>query len=163
ATRWLEAHPDDVLVMRALGDVLLSRRELAGAERWYRRLLSKAPDDVSALNNLAWILGQRNDPGALAFARKAHELAPRDGLILDTLGTLSAAAGDLKAAMAYHEQAVSLLPDAGPLHLNYARTLAKAGMGQKALEQLDLAARTSQGSRLASQITELRSTLANGG
>ncbi len=54
----------------------------------YRAALEARPDDLVVLNNIAYLLAESLDraPEAVPLAQRAADLAPRDPLILDTLG-----------------------------------------------------------------------------
>src|SRR6185436_17677061 len=54
----------------------------------YRKVLESAPENVRALNSIAYQLGeyQRLPGEALKFAEKAAEIAPEDAAVRDTLG-----------------------------------------------------------------------------
>ena len=98
AASWLKAHPNDVAFHHSLGNDALYRRDLAAAAARTSSLLEAQPNDVMALNNLAWILGQLKDPKALDYAERATTLAPGNPAILDTLGVLLVETGEASAA-----------------------------------------------------------------
>jgi tetratricopeptide (TPR) repeat protein len=60
------------------------------AEKMYRELIAQHPDNIRALNDLAWILQERYQryADALDLANKALRLAPGDMHLLDTRGTI---------------------------------------------------------------------------
>jgi len=79
---------------------------LERAVRAYRQLLAQHPEDPRVLNALADALAQADElDEALLLARKAADLAPRDGMILDTLGWIQHLRGDHDAALATLEEA----------------------------------------------------------
>ncbi len=83
------------------------------AEPVLRRALAAQPNDASLLNYLGYSLLDRGV--AMAEARrlieKAHELAPDDGFITDSLGWAQYAAGEYDAAVKTLERAVASVPD----------------------------------------------------
>jgi Flp pilus assembly protein TadD len=66
----------------------------------YRKMLRHQPDNIFALNNLAFILADRLEDAAsaLPFAQRAAELAPGEPSILDTLGYVHYRLGDYQTA-----------------------------------------------------------------
>jgi len=51
----------------------------------YKSVISLNEGHVFALNNLAWLLKDRDAKAALSYAKKAKELAPDDLSVMDTL------------------------------------------------------------------------------
>jgi serine/threonine protein kinase/tetratricopeptide (TPR) repeat protein len=105
----------------SLGSVLTARGRQAEAVDEYRRardgyraILEIAPNRVSTLNNLAWLLStcpdpQLRDPGrALELARKATELTPQYGYLWNTRGVAHYRAGEWEAARAALEKSLAL-------------------------------------------------------
>jgi Zn-dependent protease with chaperone function len=77
-------------VFKLLAYQALERDDLTGAERYFRRILSAAPEDPRVQNNLAWILVTRPDPDAAQLAEglrlaKAAVRASSSAYIWDTL------------------------------------------------------------------------------
>lgn len=66
----------------------------------YERVLQRNPDDVGALNNAAFLMGDLlgQPEEALVLARRAHELDPRNSEVLDTLGWIEHLNGDSRDA-----------------------------------------------------------------
>jgi len=73
-----------------LASSLYQTGDAEGAEKTYRRLLEQHPDDIRALNDLAWILQEHDQryADALELANKGLRLAPGDLHLLDTRGTI---------------------------------------------------------------------------
>jgi Flp pilus assembly protein TadD len=71
----------------------------------FRAILAIAPDNLDALNSLAWIEAAhpsaklRNGKEAVAFAEKAATIKPEDAPTLDTLAAAYAEAGRFKEAV----------------------------------------------------------------
>jgi hypothetical protein len=89
ATQW----PRDALPRLALGNVALSRGDLAAAEIEYRRAIELDPGDAAARNNLAEVLLRR---GCVSAARSETEIAAA----LAGTGPLAAAVDDTAARVA---------------------------------------------------------------
>lgn len=84
-------------------------REHAYALAIAERLLASKPDDAQTYNAVAWELATRKlyPEEALAAATRAHELAPEDAAIMDTLAETYYAAGDYKAAIDWERKALA--------------------------------------------------------
>lgn len=82
------------------------------AERQFRRALELSPDEPMVLNYLGYSMIEKNInlPEAMAMVKKAVELRPNDGYIIDSLGWAHYQLGEYEEAVSYIERAVELLP-----------------------------------------------------
>ena len=119
-----------------LAEQALRAKDLKTAVALYQTIVAQQPENVSALNNLAWAAGQLGDPKALGYAERAAKLAPDSAAVLDTLGTLLVAKGDAAKGLEYLAKARSLAPDRPDIRFNYAKALAKAGRKEEARKEL---------------------------
>lgn len=124
---WMKAHPDDLLFDYLLAEASITRKEYAAAEPRLRRVLAAYPDNLLALNNLAWALSQQGKPGAVALAQRAVDLAPTNAALLDTLATALAAEGKPAQALTTQQRAMELAPENHDLRLGLARIALQAG------------------------------------
>ena len=83
-------------------------------EKTLREILRKNPDDVNSLNALGYSLADRNQklPEAFKLISKAHQLSPRDGFILDSLGWVNFRMGKNTLALEQLQQAFNMKPEA---------------------------------------------------
>jgi len=113
-TQALDMAPDNVALLydAAMTAEKLDRMEVM--ERNLRRVIELRPDYAHAYNALGYSLADRNQrlPEALKLIEKAHELAPEDAYILDSLGWVHYRLGDLDRAQKYLQQAYDAKPDA---------------------------------------------------
>lgn len=137
ALGWATKHPGDASVAAAVGQGYLGRQDYAKAARWYREASRIQPKNPMLLNNLAWCLGELNDPAALEIGQRALASAPRSAPILDTVGMLYVKAGDPARGMELLRQAVELAPRSGSLRLNLARALIANGSKPEARKELE--------------------------
>jgi putative PEP-CTERM system TPR-repeat lipoprotein len=135
--RWLSAHPQDAAFRSYIAEQALRARDLKSAVAHYQAVVTQQPDNVAALNNLAWALGQLGDPTALGYAERAVKLAPESPPVLDTMGTLLTARGDAAKGVEYLSRAVALAPKRHDMRLNYAKALLKAGRREEAAKELE--------------------------
>lgn len=82
------------------------------AEKRFRRALELSPDEPMVLNYLGYSMIEKkiNLTEAMAMVKKAVDLRPNDGYIIDSLGWAYFQLGDYEEAMAHVERAVELLP-----------------------------------------------------
>jgi outer membrane biogenesis lipoprotein LolB len=83
-------------------------------EKILREILRKNPNDVNSLNALGYSLADRNQklPEAFKLISKAHQLSPRDGFILDSLGWVNFRMGKNALALEQLQQAFNIKPEA---------------------------------------------------
>jgi outer membrane biogenesis lipoprotein LolB/uncharacterized protein HemY len=83
-------------------------------EKTLRQILRKNPNDVNSLNALGYSLADRNLklPEAFMLINKAHQLSPRDGFILDSLGWVNFRLGKNALALEQLQQAFTQKPEA---------------------------------------------------
>lgn len=141
AASWEAQRPNDPAFHFYLGDTFTQRGDHASAEKHYRRVLITQPDSALALNNIAWAMHVQSKPGALGMAQKANALMPDQAPILDTLGTIQAAAGQWPEAVKTQQQAVNRAPDDAGLRLKLARYLVQTGSKDEAKLHLEVLAR----------------------
>lgn len=132
----LKAEPNDHALRFYLGDKAQRAGDMKLARQHYEDLLKRQPEHVPALNNLAGLLLIQKQPDALALAKRAALLAPRQPAVLDTLAQAQAAEGNLGDAIATQQQAVNLAPQAGDLRLALAKLLVSNGDRAEARQHL---------------------------
>lgn len=134
---WRRDHPNDTVFLFYLGDEALARGDQAGAERWYRAVIDKNPGHALAMNNVAWLMLMRKEPGALAMAQKAAQAAPQQPQVLDTLAQAQAADGQVAQAVQTVQVALGFAPKDPAIRLHYAKYLIAAGNKRQAKAELD--------------------------
>ena len=82
------------------------------AEKSFRKALELSPEEPSVLNYLGYSMIEKkiNLPEAMEMVKKAVELRPNDGYIIDSLGWAYFQLGDFEEAVGHIERAVELLP-----------------------------------------------------
>ncbi|HET7528435.1 MAG TPA: XrtA/PEP-CTERM system TPR-repeat protein PrsT, partial [Burkholderiaceae bacterium] len=136
AADWTARNPTDVPMRLIVADATLKANDLPGARQKYEEVLRIDPNNVLALNNLAWVLGQLKDPQAIPVAERATALAPNSADVLDTLGMLHVQSGDAKTGLEMLERARQADPDRLDLRLHYAIGLLQNGRTQEGKSQL---------------------------
>jgi tetratricopeptide (TPR) repeat protein len=103
---WLEQHPGDVMVRHLLGDGYIAMGRTDDAIRVLSKAVEQQPNNIVALNNLAWLLRESDPDEALRHAERAYAQAPDSPAVRDTLGMV------LLEHSGEHERAVRLLREA---------------------------------------------------
>lgn len=136
-TAWLAKHPKDDSTRGFLGEFAMLSGDFVAAEGHFRAVLQNDPKNVTALNNLAWLLNEQGKPGALEMARRAAELQPAGANVLDTYAAVLAKNKQLPEALVQQRRVVELAPNTPAYRLNLARLSIEAKDYLLAREQLD--------------------------
>ncbi len=119
--------PQAVDVHLRLAWLVYQKGDSVRAETIYRRILTLDPNNLQAINNLAWILSdaRQDHQQALKLANHGLSLAPEDINLLDTRGTILLKLPDqVRQARTDFEACVRLAP---PESADRARALVKLG------------------------------------
>ncbi|MDE2083147.1 MAG: PEP-CTERM system TPR-repeat protein PrsT, partial [Burkholderiales bacterium] len=159
AAAWMRDHPRDGEFLFHLGSMAMDRKDYATAESRYRQALALMPQNAVLMNNIAWLMSQRKEPGALPLAEKANQLLPDQPGLQDTLATVLAADGKPDQALVWQKKAVAAAPDVPGYRLNLARLLIATGDRAQAKAELEKLA--ALGGRFADQaeVSKLMQTL----
>lgn len=136
----LAKKPDDARALLLSGLIYDQLKDSNNARAAYEKVLSLTPNAVAALNNLAYIYGEKlNDlPKAGELAQKARALAPSDPSVLDTLGWILYKQGDFQQAAEILGQSAAKNPDSAEIafHLGMAQyMMGRSELARSALEK----------------------------
>ncbi len=136
AEGWLKSHPTDAEVRRLLAASYARAGKLAPARTMYEALVTAAPNDAEALNNLANVLLLQKDPKALQVAEQALARKPAAAHIIGTTGWAAFQAGQGDRALQLLRDA--RLRDPGNADTRYflGAVLASKGRNGEAREEL---------------------------
>jgi putative PEP-CTERM system TPR-repeat lipoprotein len=123
---WIRENPNDVAVRTYLAERALRDKQYKEAATLYEAILAVQPQNVAALNNLAWLAMEAKDPAAVGHAEKAYALAPENAAVLDTYGWLLLQKGEVKRSVELLTKAVSRDPKNADMRLHLARALVEA-------------------------------------
>ena len=137
AQDWVGRHPKDASMLEYLGDSDIQAKRYASAAKRYQSVLAKQPDNARVLNNLAWVGNELKRPEALEQAERAHDLAPDNPAIMDTLGWILTQRGEAERGLELLARATELAPDAPGIRLNLAKALTRAGRKGPARKELE--------------------------
>jgi len=115
-----ETHNNHVAILMAQADLQMNQQQDQPATELYEQVVLTQPNNVVALNNLAWLLREKNNSRAVELASRASELAPEAPDILDTHGWVLHLGGNHAQAKPIIEKALALAPDNAEIqgHLN---------------------------------------------
>jgi putative PEP-CTERM system TPR-repeat lipoprotein len=133
---WLKDHPNDVPIQLQLAGAYLSMGKEAEAAAGYEQVIKIIPNDVLALNNLAWLNRDKAPKQAMDYAQQAYQLAPKDPLVLDTLGMLTLKNGDTSRAVSLLRDAVARSPNDAQIQVHLATALLQQGRTAEAQKLL---------------------------
>jgi putative PEP-CTERM system TPR-repeat lipoprotein len=125
--QWLESHPTDARVRLIYADALASTGDKKGAVTQLEMVLRDSPDNMAALNNLAWIYHENGDERALGLAENAYKLQPKNPRVIDTYGWILLADGKVPEAVRMLTEATRLAPNDPDIAFHYAAALARSG------------------------------------
>jgi putative PEP-CTERM system TPR-repeat lipoprotein len=130
--RWLETHPQDIAARASLAEhwQRVGQPDRAIAE--YEAALKQQPNQPLLLNNLAWLYHEKNDARALDLARRAHELAPRNAAIADTLGVVLVSRDALDEAIPLLREAANGSAGTAEIQYHLADALRRKGNAAEA-------------------------------
>jgi predicted Zn-dependent protease len=140
ANRWIKDHPKDAMFRTAVGQHKQAIGDAAGAIAEYRAALDADADNITALNNLAWMLGEQGKPEAHDFAERAYRMSPLNPNVINTYGWVLLKQ-DPKRGLALLRMASALAPNDPQLRLILARGLAQTGDKAGARRELELVAK----------------------
>ena len=125
----------------------------------YEKLLAISPNNVPALNNLAFLDAEHlvDLDKALELARKARELQPQDSAVGDTFGWVLYKRGDYQQALAVLQESAAKAPDTPEIQFHLGMTaymmgqtdLAKAALKKAASATNDFPGKDESERRLA--------------
>lgn len=118
-----------------LAEIYQIRNELDSAEQQYRYILDEHPENIIALNNLAFIYLDEDRDKALAYAKKAYDIMPDNPAVSDTLGWILLQSGRSKDALTYLEKAAHASTNP-TIDYHFARALLKNGQNNRARDEL---------------------------
>jgi tetratricopeptide (TPR) repeat protein len=151
-----ETHPawDDLVLKTSF--VLEALGRLDEAEERLRAALQREPDNPSYLNHLGYILidHERDVQAGLAMAKRAFEMRPEDGNILDSVAWGYFKLGDYEQAATLLEEAAELEPHNAVIIDHLGDAYWKTGRVKKARAQWELALTLEPDAQLAALLRD---------
>ena len=138
----LSNDPDSVEAMSALAILLEVTGRSAESAKLYQQLLELAPDNLIAINNLAWIMCEKQGKGqqALELAQRGLTIAPDYVDLVDTRGVIYYRLGEFDKAIEDFTKCITLYrvtaPSGVATRFHLARAFAELGQKDEAIDQL---------------------------
>lgn len=146
--------PNDLSVVREVGQLAYRLGKLEIAERLFKRFLAGEPDNEEVADSLACVFRDQNRyDEAFTLLRDSINGNPEHPVLWNTLGTVLSESGDVAGAMVYYDEALRLDPGFHKARHNRAYCLTVLGESERALQDMDLA---SQGLTDPRQIASIR-------
>ena len=133
---WLRIYPQDTEIRLVLGGIYQASGDNKAAAREYEQVVDAQPENIVALNNLAWIYSQEGLPEALLLAERAYKLAPESPGVQDTYGWILVQHGDVEKGSQLLKNAMESLPESAEVEYHYATALARMGQTDEARRRL---------------------------
>jgi len=157
--KWMAQNPKDPTIPLFLAEQHQQHKELPAAKTGYLKVLDIDSNNIVALNNLAWILGEEGDAKALEYAERANRIAPLDPHVLDTYGWVLARGGQQKRATEVLRMATRLAPGEGAIRLHLAKALIQSGDKTAARQELSELAKLDKASPIRAEAEKLQASL----
>lgn len=161
---WLQHSPSDVVVRVELAEQLQFEGQSAGAMQEYQKVLKEAPQQLVALNNLAWMKLESGDAQAgLDLARRAY--ASNNGLpaVADTYGWALVQTGHADDAVPLLRNAFGKMPGDNEVRYHLGVALVKTGALKEGRVELQAVAASSDHSAVSERARALLANLDAGG
>jgi putative PEP-CTERM system TPR-repeat lipoprotein len=133
---WLQEYPDDLFMLNALASRQLEVGNEAEGRELYKAIVEAQPENVSALNNLAWLTRKADPKAALDYITRADKLAPQSAQIKDTYAMVELERGEFNRALSLNDKALEAAPGNPDIRYNRAQILVRAGRNAEARELL---------------------------
>lgn len=135
---WTEENPDDSFAKQVYGDFLLAAGRDDSALAVYSEVVSQEADNVAALNNLAWMLRDRDPQKALDYIDRAIAATSDPSVnLLDTKAQVHLANGNFRQARRAIDEALGIAPQNPDLRFTSAQVYVGQGEGESAVRELE--------------------------
>jgi putative PEP-CTERM system TPR-repeat lipoprotein len=129
---WLKQYPDDILIRFSVGNFYMALNRNDQAKAAFVKVIEQAPNNVLALNNLAWLLRQENPAEAVKYAERALAVAPDSATVKDTLGMILLDQGQTGRALGLLKEAAAKASDNLSTQYHLALALTRSGDKEQA-------------------------------
>ena len=135
-TDWVLKYPRALAAKRLLAETHHASGRLEEAKTYYEQILEHAGNDADLLNNLSNLYADLGDPRSLELALKAHEIAPSDAGVLDTLGWLLVQCGQAEKGLGYLRDASARDSSSPEIRYHLAVALAALQRNEEAKQEV---------------------------
>ena len=139
---WAKSNPQDVTARTMLANWQLQENDNQAAIKLYEELLQDSPNNIIALNNLAYVYQQMGDERAITLAEKAFQLAPLSLNIIDTYAWILIKNGQVQQGLYLLKPVIDENENIDPnILFHYAYGLSESGDIGQAKRHLEIALR----------------------
>ena len=110
-TLWQQKAPKSLAATLSKAMLLQEKGDAKEALKLYEKVLELRPNELTSLNNAAWLYSTLGNSRGEALARRAFKLAPNNPAILDTYGWTLYKSGQTETAKPLIKKAHELAPD----------------------------------------------------
>ena len=128
---WMGEYPEDHLVLLQLASRYYTLGEKNKATTTYLKVLKLSPENVLALNDVAWLLRETEPVQAVLYAEKAFSIEPDSTDVIDTLAMVLSKSNSDRARKLIGK-AVRKSPDNPTIRYHQAIILRDAGINDEA-------------------------------
>jgi len=120
-----------------LATIYEQQKDYQRAEKYYKAMLAEQPDNPLALNNLAWLYLQQNNPEAIKLSEQAYNNAPNSAAAADTYGYILIKQGEVEKGLGVLEKVVKAVPENREVLIHLAEGYSLQGNKSKAISILE--------------------------
>ena len=133
---WLNEKPEDVSSRLVLAMAYQQMGNTDKGIEHYLKVADYQPNNVMALNNLAWLYQEKGNDKALKYAEKLYELAEKRPEVMDTVGWVFVQNGRVNRGLQLLQDAKVHAPHIPEIGYHYVLALDKAGRKSDAHKEL---------------------------
>mgnify|MGYP000341274771 CR=1 FL=1 len=133
----LEKNKKNSYLRLRLASLFVQNKDEAHAIQQYKEVLAVEEGNIVALNNLAQIYINNNNPEALVLSEKAYQLRPQIVSIIDTYGMALIKAKRYKQGLIHLRKAAAEAPNVFEIQLHLAQGLQENGKQKEAVLLLE--------------------------
>ena len=134
---WLKKHPSDISGHMLLAQYYQGNNMNDKAAESYETVIKMDEKNLIALNNVAWIYAEQENPKAVKYGRMAYDLASNNPAIADTYGWALVKNNKLDKGLNLLKQASVQAPNLGDIKYHVAYAYHKQGKNKEAKIELD--------------------------
>ena len=153
--QWLKKYPGNIKIRLSLALLYQKEQKLEQAAKHYEAIIGLFPEHLSAVNNLALIYNQLDDPKALEYAEIAFSLAPSNTAVLDTLVQVLVKSKNHSRILSLLEKAIKANPSYAIFRYYYALSLVEKKKNKEAIKQLNMVIHANINSKIKKQAKKL--------
>ncbi|HFE37513.1 MAG TPA: tetratricopeptide repeat protein, partial [Gammaproteobacteria bacterium] len=134
--KWLQKNEKDLTGHIMLAQFHQNHKNMEKASLHYEQALKISPENLVALNNIAWIYAEQGNKQGVVYAKKAYDLMPNNPNVADTYGWALIQSGQIDKGVNIIKQASIVAPHI--LEIKYHLAYGYYKQGKKKQARTDL-------------------------